>query len=103
MGVSGVLLVRIAAIPDAMHRDGIGCFIEEHTVVAYTEPEEAFVLSREPLNASVSGFGVTVQRFENAKGGLLRDGSEFGRRVRLEPDSLHALFIRLGCRGSDPS
>ena len=78
-------------------------FIEEHTVVAYTEPEEAFVLSREPLNASVSGFGVTVQRFENAKGGLLRDGSEFRRHVRLEPDSLHAVLIRLACRGSDPS
>jgi hypothetical protein len=86
-----------------MDGDGAGRLIEQHSVIANTEPKQAFVLSRKPLDPSVARFGIAVQGFENAKGGLLRDGSEFGRHVWLEPDFLHAILIRLGCRGSDPS
>jgi hypothetical protein len=38
-------LVDIAAMPDAMHADGIGGLVEQDSVSAYAEPEEALVFS----------------------------------------------------------
>jgi len=43
-------LVHIAAVPDPMDCDGIGCLIEQHAMIADTEAEETFVLARKSFD-----------------------------------------------------
>jgi hypothetical protein len=95
-------LVRIAAIPYSMDGDGVGGLVEHDAVVADAQPEQALILTGEPLDSSAARFGVIVQGLENAKCGLLRYSSDLERHVWRESDFLHAVLSRLGCRGSDP-
>ena len=83
--------VSVAAVGNSVDLDGDSGFFEEDSVVANAEAKEAFELAGQRLDAARSGFGVTVNGFENRHGDVLRDGSDLSRDLRLEVDLLHTL------------
>jgi hypothetical protein len=82
--------VGFSAIADAVDRDGVVGFVEEHAVIADAKAEQSFEVAAEGLDAARAGFGVAVDGFENVESGLLADGADFVRNVGLKADFLYA-------------
>ena len=79
-----------------MDRDGIRGFVEERAMIADAEPEQAFKLSAERLDASSAGFGIAVDGTQYGNGGALVNGADLDGHVRLKADSLHRYLAALG-------
>ena len=85
-----------------MDGDGIRRFVEQDAVVADAETEQARELAFERIHSPLAGFGVAVEGLRNTECGLLFDGADLDRHIRLEADFLHAYINRPCGRESDP-
>jgi hypothetical protein len=84
--------IHIAAVADAVNRDGVGGLIEQHAVVGDTKPKQPLELAAEGLDPSSAGFRVVVDRFQYLQSGTLLDGADFFSDIRPKADFLHAIF-----------
>ena len=81
--------VCVAAITDAMDGDDIFRLIEDHAVVADAETEQPFELAAERLNPAGACSSVTMNRFQHMQSGVLLNGADFFRNLRVKPNLLH--------------
>jgi len=84
--------VSVTAIADAVDGDGVLILIEEHTVIAGAEAEQAFELAAERFHIAFAGLSIAMQRDQDAQGCFALDGADLCRHVGLETDSFHSLL-----------
>lgn len=82
-------IAGVLAIADLVDRDRVGGFVEQNAVVADTQTQQPFKLSRQRLYFADAGFDITVERLQNIQGDGLRNGANLSRHVGQETDSLH--------------
>jgi hypothetical protein len=82
-------VVGVLAIADAVDCDTIGGFVEQDPVVADTQTQQPFKLSRQRHNSADAGFDIAVKRLENIQSHGLRNGANLCRHAGQETDFLH--------------
>lgn len=82
-------VVGVLAITDAVNCDGLGGFIKQDAVVANSQTQQSFKLSRQRLNPADSGFDIAVERFQNAQSDGLWNRANLRWHAGQETNFLH--------------